>query len=59
MDECKTLVAGIKSLNHLDDMPVFARDRRLAEAWTRGGIEEEKAERARYFEDQRAGRGAP
>ncbi|KAH7289561.1 hypothetical protein KP509_30G008800 [Ceratopteris richardii] len=29
-------------LNYLDDSPVFAKERRLAEAWEKGGIEAEK-----------------
>jgi len=49
----KTLVSGMKRLNYLDDSPVFPKDRRLAAAWLRGGVEEEKAERARIFEDER------
>ena len=49
----KTLVSGMKRLNYLDDSPVFPKDKRLAAAWLRGGVEEEKAERARIFEDER------
>jgi hypothetical protein len=52
----KTVVCGFKHLNYLDDMPVFPKDRRLAEAWRRGGVEEEKAERARCFADEKAER---
>lgn len=48
----KTVVCGFTRLNYLDDMPVFPKDRRLAEAWQRGGVEEEKAERARCFADE-------
>ena len=49
----KTLVSGMTRLNYLDDSPVFPKDKRLAAAWLRGGVEEEKAERARIFEDER------
>ena len=49
----KTLVSGMTRLNYLDDSPVFPEDKRLAAAWLRGGVEEEKAERARIFEDER------
>ena len=37
----------------MDDSPVFPKDRRLAAAWLKGGVEEEKAERGRIFEDER------
>ena len=29
----KTIICGFKGLNYLDDMPVFPKDRRLAQAW--------------------------
>lgn len=32
----------------MDDRPVFPRDRACAEAWSRGGITEENAERQRW-----------
>jgi hypothetical protein len=40
----------VDRLNYLDDSPVFPKDRRLAAAWLKGGVEEEKAERRRIFE---------
>lgn len=40
----KTVIASIPSLSYLDDRPVFEDDRRRAEAWVRGGIEEERVE---------------
>jgi dynein assembly factor 1 len=40
----KSVIAKIPSLTYLDDRPVFEDDRRRAEAWMRGGIEEERVE---------------
>mmetsp|Transcript_20572 Transcript_20572/g.31349 ORF Transcript_20572/g.31349 Transcript_20572/m.31349 type:complete len:443 (-) Transcript_20572:306-1634(-) len=40
----KTVIAKIPSLTYLDDRPVFPEDRRRAEAYARGGIEEERKE---------------
>ena len=42
----KTLISKIPTLTYLDDRPVFKDDRRNAEAFARGGIEEERKERA-------------
>jgi dynein assembly factor 1 len=41
----KVLIARIPTLKYLDDRPVFDDDRRYAEAFARGGIEEERKER--------------
>lgn len=42
----KTVISKIPTLKYLDDRPVFDEDRRHAEAFARGGIEEERKERA-------------
>jgi dynein assembly factor 1 len=36
----KTLIISIPTLKYLDDRPVFDDERRFAEAWKRGGLEE-------------------
>lgn len=41
----KTLISKIPTLKYLDDRPVFDEDRRFAEAFVRGGHEEERRER--------------
>ena len=49
----RTLTINIKTLNYLDDRPVFPRDRALAEAWNRGGPEEEAKERTEWANKDR------
>ncbi|KAL6259858.1 hypothetical protein P5V15_009768 [Pogonomyrmex californicus] len=46
----KTMILKCKNLQYLDDRPVFPRDRACAEAWMRGGIDEEVAERNRWIQ---------
>ena len=41
----KTIISNIPTLTYLDDRPVFKDDRRHAEAFARGGLEEERKER--------------
>ena len=41
----KTMTAKLPKLTYLDDRPVFQEDRRNAEAFARGGVEEERKER--------------
>jgi dynein assembly factor 1 len=42
----KFVINTLKQLNYLDDKPVFEDERRYAEAFGRGGLEEERKERA-------------
>ncbi|RLU24124.1 hypothetical protein DMN91_004333 [Ooceraea biroi] len=46
----KTMILKCKNLQYLDDRPVFPRDRACAEAWMRGGADEEVAERNRWIQ---------
>lgn len=48
----KMMVAKIKNLDHLDDRPVFERERRLAEAFLLGEQEAEKAEREAFKQEE-------
>lgn len=43
----KTVTVKLPKLVYLDDRPVFEEDRRHADAYARGGIEEERKERER------------
>lgn len=40
----KTIIAKMPNLKFVDDRPVFEDDRRRAEAWLRGGMDEERLE---------------
>nr|XP_018918154.1 PREDICTED: dynein assembly factor 1, axonemal homolog [Bemisia tabaci] len=51
----KSLILNCKHLQYLDGRPVFSRDRLCAEAWERGGAEEEQKMRQQLNErEQRA-----
>lgn len=50
----KSITAYCTDLRYLDDRPVFPEDRRTAEAFNRGGLEEERAERRRIREENSA-----
>lgn len=47
----KTLTVKLPLLCYLDDRPVFPEDRRHADAFARGGIEEERKERDRIRQE--------
>lgn len=48
----KSTTVYCKDLRYLDDRPVFEDDRRQAEAFNRGGIEEQRAEMKRMREEK-------
>lgn len=48
----KTVITSLPNLKYLDDRPVFDDERRFAEAWKRGGLDEERKERAKYKQEQ-------
>merc|ERR1719443_1791584 len=48
----KSTTQFCKDLRYLDDRPVFPDDRRAAEAFNRGGLEEERAERKKIREEK-------
>ncbi|CAE7175974.1 Dnaaf1, partial [Symbiodinium pilosum] len=50
----KGITAVCQNLKYLDDRPVFPEDRRTADAFNRGGLEEERAERRRIKEEENA-----
>lgn len=44
----KTIISRIPAIKYIDDKPVFEDEHRFALAWARGGLEEERRERAAY-----------
>merc|ERR1719230_1281865 len=50
----KSTTAHCTTLKYLDDRPVFEDDRRAAEAFNRGGLQEERAERRKMKEEKDA-----
>ncbi|XP_062546415.1 dynein axonemal assembly factor 1 homolog [Armigeres subalbatus] len=48
----KTLILECKNLTYLDTRPVTDRDRACAEAWKRGGYEEERKELLRWKKEE-------
>ena len=48
----KTVISKLPGLKYLDDRPVFDDDRRHAEAYARGGIDEEREERKKIKKEK-------
>jgi len=48
----KKTIASLPTLKYLDDRPVFPEDRRCAEAFMRGGLEEERKEREKIKQEK-------
>jgi len=48
----KSMISNIPNLKYLDDRPVFDDDRIFAEAWARGGLDEERKERERVRKEK-------
>ena len=44
----KSIISRKPTLKYVDDKPVFEDELRYAAAWARGGLEEERKERALY-----------
>lgn len=49
----RKMIVGLPSLTYLDERPVFAEERRVVEAWARGGDAEETSERSKIREEKK------
>ena len=47
------LTFKIKQLRYIDDKPIFDDERRFAEAFGRGGLEEERKDRENYKQEKK------
>lgn len=50
----KLFVSSLKKLKFLDERPVMENERRLAEAWAKGGQEMENVEKAKLTKEREA-----
>ncbi len=48
----KSIISRMPEIKYIDDKPVFEDERRFSEAWARGGLEEERKERALYKKEK-------
>jgi dynein assembly factor 1 len=44
----KSIISRMPNLKYIDDKPIFEDEKRYADAWARGGLEEERKERKLY-----------
>ncbi|KAJ3320358.1 hypothetical protein HDV06_005389 [Boothiomyces sp. JEL0866] len=49
----RIIVSKIKSLTYLDDRPIFDKERLTTDAWAVGGLEGERLERERIYEEEK------
>ena len=48
----KSVISRMPHLKYLDDKPIFEDELRYSMAWARGGLDEERKERALYKKEQ-------
>lgn len=48
----KSIISRIPGIKYIDDKPVFEDENRYALAWARGGMDEERKERAAYKQEK-------
>jgi dynein assembly factor 1 len=48
----KSIISRLPQIKYIDDKPVFEDEKRFAEAWARGGLDEERKDRALYKKEK-------